>query len=116
MVSTTALWIGWDIAVAALGLYPATESRILLVAGYCHVVGPAALGFVLGHIAWPAEGKITHRGLRIGLSVGYFAVLLFLNVLGWLPKVWPILPLVIHLPLGRLGWPQTTRALQGVSP
>lgn len=110
MVSTLAVWIAWDIVVAALGIFPATESQILLAAGFFNFAGPAAAGFVLGHLTWPAP-EVDHKWWRLGPSIVYFAALFGANFWGMLPEMIPVVPLVLHIPLGRLGWPQSVRLL-----
>ncbi len=110
MTTSVAVWIAWDIIVAALGIGRATESQILLVAGFCHFAGPALLGFVLGHITWPAP-KVDYKFWRLGISAVYFSVLFGANFWNFLPEVIPVVPLVLHIPLGRLGWPQSIKLL-----
>ena len=112
IASSVVLWIAWDIVVSALGFNRATESQILLVAGFCHFSGPVALGFVLGHITWPAP-KVDYKGWRLVSSMVYFAALFGANFWQLIPAVIPVVPLVLHIPLGRLGWPQSVRLLPG---
>jgi len=116
MVVSVAAWICWDIVVASLGLYPATESQILLVFGYLNISAPSAIGFVLGHLFWPARGKVSYRTLRIVVAATYGVLLIVANVLGYLPEVVPILPLVVHIPLGHLLWPQPERLITREEP
>lgn len=106
IISTVSLWICWDIVVAALGLFPATESRILLAFAYVNISFPAALGILLGHLFWPVKKEVSHQLARILVMAGYAVALITLNALRVLPDVVPVLPLVIHIPVGHLLWPQ----------
>jgi len=106
MVTSIAIWICWDIVVAALGLFPATESQILLAFGTVNFVFPAALGALLGHLFWPVEGEIKYQLVRVLSLAVYISVVLSLNIMHVFPEMIPIIPLVLHIPVGHLLWPQ----------
>lgn len=60
IVLTAALWIVWDIIVAAVWGNEATESVTFLQLGHAHPIIPFAAGVLTGHFWWSqkVEGKV----------------------------------------------------------
>ena len=105
------LYIGWDIAVAALGAFPATISRMGLAWGYVNTFTPFATGVIIGHVWWPGKLWFKHwaRYLVLG-GIGVAVLVLDLTVL---PNIIPIVPFLAGVPVGHLLWTQAERNLEG---
>ena len=104
MLVGLALYIGWDIVVAALGLFPATISRISLAWGNVNTFTPFATGVVIGHVWWP--GKVPGYALARYISLGVLGAAVLVLDLTVLPPILPIIPFVVGIPVGHFLWTQ----------
>lgn len=115
MAASIALLIGWDVVVANNPWRADTVSEITLWANLRSYTLVAALGYVSGHLTWPAKNK---RPLWVVLSFSFVfaASLLLLDLLTWtgvvnwkalsFVRAWPPLVFLPSYVLGRLFWPQ----------
>ena len=106
-----ALYVGWDIAVAALGVFPATISRMGLAWGYVNTFTPFATGVIIGHVWWP--GKVPPWGVARYIALGAIGVVVLVLDLTALPHIVPIVPFMVGVPVGHFLWTQSKRHLEG---
>ena len=96
--------IAFDIYMAMNGVYDDTISEITQAYSYRWSTIPTAYGVLTGHLFWPHRGTVEHRALRnVGIALLGVGVLACDLMDLW--NVWPIIPVVIAIPLGRLLWP-----------
>lgn len=107
MVAGVALWIAWDVVVAAFELWPATISRIALAWGYVNTFTPFAIGVVIGHVWWPVR-KVPGYALARYIGLGVLGAVVLVLDLTVLPEVVPIVPFVFGVPVGHFVWSQST--------
>lgn len=104
---TLAIIIVYDIVAVVLGGGAATISDIMGATwGYKYSTLPLAWGVLTGHLFWIMRGEIRWRWFRLAALVSVVGASAFLDVADFY-DVLPILPAVIGIPLGRLGWPQS---------
>ena len=110
-----AVIIGWDLIVANNPWRADTVSEITLWAALRSLTVPGALGYVMGHLTWPAAAR---RPVWLVLAAGgaLLATLVALDVLTWtgavawaplsFARAWPPIVFLPFYVLGRVFWPQ----------
>ncbi len=66
---------------------------------------PLAWGIITGHLFWIARGTIRWKWIRLAAMLAVVGASIVLDVIDPYDVV-PIVPVMIGIPLGRLGWPQ----------
>jgi hypothetical protein len=107
MWAALAIIIGYDIVAVSLGGGEATISQIG-GAGWAYHHSTIALvwGALTGHLFWITRGKIEWKWFRLIALVAVVGASVILDVVDFYDVI-PILPALIGVPLGRLGWPQS---------
>ena len=99
--------IVYDIIAIALGGGEATISHIGGATwSYQHSTIPLAWGALTGHLLWITRGKIIYQWFRLSALLAIVGASIILDVVDFYDVI-PILPAMIGVPLGRLGWPQS---------
>lgn len=112
VIATILGLIGWDIFVAANTVSGDTISEITLAFAYKHPFVAFALGVLCGHLTWPRRINSDHKWtILVALIIASVATLV-VDLSGILPKMIPIIPLAIGIPVGHLLWPQPKSRLK----
>ena len=101
--------IGWDIFVAANPVPGDTISEVFLAFTYKHPFASFAFGVLSGHLTWPRTTNSDHKWTILVSLIAVAIATLVLDLSGILPKMLPIIPLLIGIPIGHLLWPQRLR-------
>lgn len=107
--------LGWDVVVANNPWRGDTVSELTLWAVLRSLTLSVALGFVAGHLTWPATKRrpvwvvLVSGGVLLGLCVT-LDVLTLLGKISWSPlnfvRAWPPVSFLPSYVLGRVLWPQ----------
>jgi len=106
VIAATLGLIGWDIWVVVEPTPGDTISEVFLGFTYRHPFVAFALGVLCGHLTWPRTFNSDHKWtILIALIITSVATLV-LDLSGILPRMLPIIPLAVGIPIGHLLWPQ----------
>jgi len=104
--------LGWDVVVSANPWRADTVSEITLWASLRSLTLPFVLGYLAGHLTWPAK-KRNPIWLSLAFNGTFLAVLLTLDTLGWcrvldlnIVREYPPLAFLPAYILGHFCWPQ----------
>jgi hypothetical protein len=95
-----------DIYWAANGTLGDTISEVTKYYSYQWLTIPVAHGVLTGHLFWPIRGPITHKWGRIACLWMLTLAVIVLDIVSYV-DVFPVIPNVIAIGLGRLLWPQS---------
>lgn len=104
------LLVAWDIYVAIEPTPRDTISKIALDSVTKHPSIAVLIAIVMGHLFWPMAKMVGTETSYWKYTVPILAALwigsVVLDILGMLPRVSPILYILIFVPLGHYLWPQ----------
>ena len=109
-----ALIVGYDVVVAYNPWRGDTISEVTLGAALRSLTIPAAWGIITGHLFWPGT-KRPAVWTVLTFFAAVLAIVIPLDILvwrgrrwGWLTFLhgWPIMTVLVFIPLGRLFWQQ----------
>lgn len=104
-----AIIIGYDIVAVSLGGGASTISSIMGKGwAYQYSTLPLAWGVLTGHLFWITRGKIEWQWFRLIALIAVAGASAIADVVDFYDVI-PILPAMIGVPMGRLGWPQSWR-------
>jgi uncharacterized membrane protein len=98
--------IAWDIWVVIEPTPGDTVSEIFLGFAYSHPFSSFALGVLCGHLTWPRTFNSNYKWTILAALIINSVAILVLDLSGILPRMLPIIPLAVGIPIGHLLWPQ----------
>lgn len=102
-----AIIIGYDIVAVSLGGSSATISQIMGAGwSFRYSTLPLTWGVLSGHLFWITRGTIEWKWFRLIALIAVAGASAIADVVDFYDVI-PILPALIGVPLGRLGWPQS---------
>lgn len=108
ILTTIAVWVGWDIFAAVEPTPGDTESEVLRDWGHAHASLPFALGALMGHFfgTWDRLVELRARfPVAPVVLAGLGGVVVAADLGGALPEVHPLIPFLVGVPLGAALWP-----------
>lgn len=104
ILAVTAVAIVYDIVIVIEPTPGDTISRVTLDFAWVHPFVSYAMGVLVGHLMWPMAQST--RLWRILILAATGAVVLGLDIAGILPRIVPIIPVLIGIVAGHYLWTQ----------